>query len=93
MAFPTGRKNTFVCFHCRVSAKRACFNTAPLCQCCAAPMIQLRGTKIPRQKDVKGWEQLWQKIVRRRRIERERRYYSMDFFKRIEVEKLRGKPI
>jgi len=84
---------TYICFHCKVSAKRATFNVAPLCQCCAAPMMQLRGVKVPRQKDAKGWEQLQQRFFKRRRLERERRFYKMDFYKRIEVEKLRGKPI
>jgi len=89
-----GQKHTYVCFHCRASARCEWLASNPLCQHYNRQMTQLHnGIRIPRRKDAKGWDRLWLSLIERQRKERVRWYYGSDSFKRWKVEKLRGRPI
>lgn len=58
------QRHTFVCFDCKMSARRSTFAQRPLCQGCGKVM---RGvgyfSRVPKRTDKKGWDGLLQFLL------------------------------
>lgn len=70
LGFHENRNSTWVCFECRTSQKNSPHSgECHYCQHCGQQMISLGiRAKIPRKKDHKGWNQLYQVYIENKQV-------------------------